>query len=189
MVRWEGGARERLQLAALRLFAERGYDGVTVAAIAEAAGLTERTFFRHFTDKREVLFTGQDEFERAYTDPIDDEPHHERDAVALVMRAIDAAAARFPDERRSWSRARQAVIDGDSRLQERELLKLSLLAEAMAAALRRRGVDAATALLAAENGVTVFRVAFAQWIAEGETRSLAALQVAVLERLRSLIAP
>lgn len=186
MVRWEGGARERLQRAALRLFAEHGYDGVTVAAIAAEAGLTERTFFRHFTDKREVLFTGQEEFELGFTEPV--ATSVEDDPMRVVTAAIDAAATRFDDGRRPWSRARQAVIDAEPRLQERELLKLSLLAEAVAAALRARGVDAASALLAAENGVTVFRVAFAQWIAEGETRSLVDLQHDVLGRLHALLA-
>lgn len=185
MVRWEGGAAARLQEAALRLFAERGYDGVTVAEIAAAAGLTERTFFRHFGDKREVLFTGQEAFERAYLDPL---AEAEGDPMAAVAQAIEVAAERFPDERRTWSRARQTVIDADPRLQERELLKLSLLAERMAAALRERGVDDAEALLAAENGVTVFRIAFARWIAEGETGSLVDLQRDVLQRLRALVA-
>lgn len=185
MVRWAEGARERLQVAALRLFAEHGYDGVTVAQIAAAADLTERTFFRYFADKREVLFTGQEEFERSFTDPL---AAVEGDAMTRVRYAIAAAAARFPDERRPWSRARQAVIDADPRLRERELLKLSLLAESMGATLREQGADPADAALAAENGVAVFRIAFAAWIADGETASLGALQRAVLDRLRAVVA-
>ena len=184
MVRWEGGARERLQGAALRLFTDRGYDGTTVADIAAAAGLTERTFFRHFADKRDVLFTGQEEFERSYLDPL---AAAEGGAMSRVRAAIDAAAARFPDDRRPWSRMRQTVIDADPRLRERELLKLSLLSEAIAGALRRDGVDAATAALAAENGVAVFRIAFTAWIADDESRSLRDLQGEVLERLRGLL--
>ncbi len=184
MVRWEGGARERLQAAALRLFVERGYDGTTVADVADAAGLTERTFFRHFTDKRDVLFAGQEEFEQSYLEPL---ARAEGDAMSRVLAAVDAAAARFPDERRPWSRLRQTVIDADPRLRERELLKLSLLSEAIAGRLRAEGVEPVPAALAAENGVAVFRIAFASWIAAGETRSLQDLQAEVLARLRSLL--
>jgi AcrR family transcriptional regulator len=185
MVRWEPGARERLQAAALERFAEQGFDGTTVAGIAAAAGLTERTFFRYFADKREVLFYAQDEFERVFVSGLDDAD--EGSPMSIVAAALDGASAFFPDERRSWSRARQAVIDAEPSLQERELLKLSALAAAMTRALRQRGVDATAAALAAESGVAVFRVAFAGWITEGEQRSLAELQRAVLAELRSLV--
>ena len=56
MVRWEPGSAERLQKAALELFATRGFEQTTATEIAQSVGLTERTFFRHFSDKREVLF-------------------------------------------------------------------------------------------------------------------------------------
>jgi AcrR family transcriptional regulator len=185
MVRWEPGARERLQAAALEQFAEQGFDGTTVAGIAAAAGLTERTFFRYFADKREVLFSGQDEFEHLFLAGVrdaDDGP-----PMAIVAAALDGATSFFPDERRAWSRARQVVIDAEPSLQERELLKLSALVVAMTRALQERGVDATAAVLAAESGVAVFRVAFAGWIAEGEERSLAEVQQAVLAELRSLV--
>jgi hypothetical protein len=58
MTRWEPNARGRLEQAALALYGERGFENTTVAEIAARAGLTERTFFRHFADKREVLFAG-----------------------------------------------------------------------------------------------------------------------------------
>jgi AcrR family transcriptional regulator len=185
MVRWRPGARERLQAAALERFAEQGFDGTTVAEIAAAADLTERTFFRYFADKREVLFYGQDEFEQIFLSGLDG--GGEGHPMALVATALDGVAAFFPDERRLWSRARQAVIDAEPSLQERELLKLSSLAAAMTRALRRRGIDATAAALAAESGVTVFRVAFARWIAEGEARSLPEIQRAVLAELRFLV--
>src|SRR5437879_11940076 len=70
MARWEGGARERLQAAALKRFTEQGFDGTTVAEIAATAGLTERTFFRYFADKREVRFYGSEEFQRSFVAPI-----------------------------------------------------------------------------------------------------------------------
>ncbi|WP_433784380.1 TetR family transcriptional regulator [Actinomycetospora sp. CA-101289] len=185
MVRWKPGARERLQAAALERFGAQGFDATTVAEIAAAAGLTERTFFRHFADKREVIFTGQDEFEELFVTGI--EEAEASDPMAIVAAALDGATAFFPDERRPWSRVRQVVIDADPGLQERELLKLSGLATTMAGALRRRGVDPTAAALAAESGVAVFRVGFATWIAEGEERPLAEILRAVLAELRSLV--
>ena len=183
MVRWEPGARDRLKAAALERFAVQGFDGTTVAEIAAAAGVTERTFFRYFADKREVLFTGQEEFERQFVEGLGDGGP----PMAMVERALDRAAASFPGERRPWSRVRQVVIDAEPSLQERELLKLSALAAALTRALRQRGVAATAAALAAESGVAVFRLAFAAWIAEGEERSLPELQRAVLAELRSVV--
>ncbi|MEJ2888828.1 TetR family transcriptional regulator [Actinomycetospora aeridis] len=186
MVRWKPGARERLQAAALERFAAVGFDGTTVAEIAATAGLTERTFFRHFGDKREVLFAGQDEFESLFLQGI--EAATGDDPIAIVASALESAAAFFPEERRSWSRARQHVIDADPGLQERELLKLSGLSGAMTDALQRRGLDPTPAALAAETGVTVFRVGFTTWIAEGEERTFVAILRAVLAELRALLA-
>jgi AcrR family transcriptional regulator len=188
MARWQGGARERLQAAALKRFAEQGFDGTTVAEIAATAGLTERTFFRYFADKREVLFQGQEEFQRTFIAAIEDADGG-HDPMAIVAGVLDRAAALFPDERRPWSRARQGVIDADPGLQERELLKLSALAVAMARALREHGINATAATLAAESGVAVFRVAFVAWIAEGEQRSFAECQRDALAALRALVTP
>jgi AcrR family transcriptional regulator len=187
MPRWESGARQRLQQAALPLFQERGYDGVTVAEIAAAAGLTERTFFRHFTDKREVLFQGQDQLERSFLDGAAEAPGD--DAMSLARAALDRAAGFFPEDRRPWARARQTVIDANPALQERELLKLSALATALTRALAARGIDPVTAALAGESAVTVFRTAFTAWIAEEEPRPFAEVQAAVLTGLHALLAP
>ncbi|HJP72620.1 MAG TPA: TetR family transcriptional regulator [Pseudonocardiaceae bacterium] len=188
MARWQGGARERLQAAALERFAEQGFDGTTVAEIAATAGLTERTFFRYFTDKREVLFQGQDDFERRFISAID-EAEDGADPMSTVGAALNRGGSFFQEERRTWSRARNAVIEADPGLRERELLKLSLLAVAMADALRERGVDGTVATLAAESGVTVFRVAFAKWVAEDETRPFPDLLTATVAELRDLVSP
>ena len=184
MARWQPGARERLQAAALALFTEQGFDGTTVAEIAAAAGLTERTFFRHFADKREVLFFSRGDIERAILTGVDEA---DGDPMSVVAAAVERAALLFPAERRPWSRARQAVIDADPRLQERELLKLSSLVAMLTRALQQRGVDATAAALAAENGVAVFRIAFAGWIAPGEDRALTSIQHAVFAELRALV--
>ena len=186
MARWEAGARERLQEAALALFTEHGFDGVTVAGIAAAAGVTERTFFRYFADKREVLFRGQEEFEQAFLDGL--RTAADGNGLHMVMAALDCAATQFPAERREWACARQGVVSAHPALQERELLKLSSLARAMTRALTERGIDPVSAALAAETGVTVFRTAFAAWIAEGGEGPLGDVQRQMLAQLRELVA-
>jgi len=187
MVRWEPGAQRRLQAAALELFATRGYEQTTAAEIAAAVGLTERTFFRHFSDKREVLFYGQDQFVQVFLDGVDAAPP-EASPLAVIGSALQAAASFFPDERRPLSRTRQSVIDQNPALQERELHKLAGLATTVAAALRVRGVSEPSATLAAESGATVFGIAFAQWIRPGEKRSLADIAAGVLLELQNLTA-
>jgi AcrR family transcriptional regulator len=189
MPRWQPGARERLQATTLELFVEQGFEQTTVAEIASRAGLTERTFFRYFADKREVLFSGQDEFEGMFLDHIaaaapDAEPFA---VVAAAVRGVSGEF--FPAERLPFSRKRQTIIDAHPGLQERELLKLSGLTEAMAAALRKRGTPAPTAVLSAECGVTIFRVAFSRWVGGSEDRELPTIVDEVLAELRVLTAP
>jgi AcrR family transcriptional regulator len=185
MARWEPGARERLQAAALELFATRGYEQTTAAEIAQSVGLTERTFFRHFSDKREVLFYGQEDFLQAFIDGMDAAPPG-ASPLEVVASALRAAASFFPDERRSYSRMRQSVIDQNPALRERELHKLAGLATTVAEALRARGSGEPAATLAAESGATVFGIAFGQWIREDERRSLADIASDVLNELLNL---
>ena len=183
MVRWEPGTAERLQKAALELFATRGYEQTTAAEIAQAVGLTERTFFRHFSDKREVLFRGQELLVQAFLDGIDAAPP-EASPLEVVASALGSAASFFPDERRPHSRTRQSVIDRNPALQEREQHKLTTLATTVADALRARGVDELAATLAAESGATVFGIAFTRWL--HEERSLADIAADVLAELLRL---
>jgi AcrR family transcriptional regulator len=185
MVRWEPGARERLQGAALELFATRGFEQVTAAEIAQSVGLTERTFFRHFSDKREVLFYGQEQFLQAFIDGLNAAPP-DASPLEVIASALNAAGSFFPDERRPYSRTRQSVIDQNPALQERELHKLAGLATTVAEALRARGIREPAATLAAQSGSTVFGIAFAQWIREGETRSLPDISSDVLHELFNL---
>ena len=142
MARWEPGARERLQAAALELFATRGFEQTTAAEIAQSVGLTERTFFRHFSDKREVLFYGQEQFLQAFVDGVDAAPPG-ASPLEVIASALHAAGSFFPDDRRPYSRMRQAVIDQNPALQEREGHKLAGLAATVAGALRARGVGRA----------------------------------------------
>src|SRR5690242_17379435 len=108
MVRWEPGTAERLQKAALELFATRGFEQTTATDIAQSVGLTERTFFRHFSDKREVLFHGQDFFLKAFLAGVETAPPG-ASPIGIVASALRSAASLFPDERRSYSRTRQSV--------------------------------------------------------------------------------
>ena len=170
MGRWEPNARGRLELAALELYGEHGYDQTTVAEIAKRAGLTERTFFRYFADKREVLFYGAPILQERLVKGIDGAP------AALspidVIGAALQAAAEFLGERRDLAGQRMAIVRATPELQERELIKLATLAAALAGALRRRGVADPAATLAAEAGVAVFKVAFQRWVSGTEELSL-----------------
>ena len=181
MGRWEPDAPGRLAQAALELYGERGFEQTTVAAIAARAGLSERTFFRHFADKREVLFAGslQDLMVAAIAGAPDGAAPI--DAVAL---AVDEAATLLQG-RREFALRRQAVIAANPGLQERELTKMSALAGAMAAALRQRGVAEPTASLSAETGIAVFRVAFERWIDAANQRPFVEIARESLAQLKA----
>jgi AcrR family transcriptional regulator len=185
MVRWEPGARERLQAAALELFATRGFEQTTAEQIAQSVGLTERTFFRHFSDKREVLFYGQEQFLQAFIDGVDAAPP-DASPLEVIASSLHSAGSFFPDERRTYARLRQSVIDQNPALRERELHKFAGLATTVARALRARGIGEPAATLAAQSGATVFGIAFAQWIRDDETRSLPDISSAVLGELFNL---
>jgi AcrR family transcriptional regulator len=144
MTRWEPDARGRLERAAMELYSEHGFAQTTVAEIAERAGLTERTFFRYFADKREVLFSGAGILQE------------------LLVAALEAAGALL-EERRQGARQRQAIIAANTELQERELIKLATLASVLAVTLRQRGVTEPAASLTAEAGIAVFKIAFDRW--------------------------
>lgn len=186
MVRWEPGAPERLRAAAMALFAEAGYEQTTVAQIAERAGVTERTFYRYFSDKREVLFAGSAELQRRMVEAVTSAAPT-ADPARLVAVALDALASMFPAERREFARWRNAVLASEPALQERELLKLAALKQALSQALTDHGVDAVTAAVAAESAIGVFHVGFALWIADGEERDLQELQREALAALRAVV--
>ena len=170
----------------MELYLDRGFEQTTVAEIAERAGVTARTFFRHFADKREVLFAGsaslQEQLVRALDGAPDSAPP--MDAVSVAL----AAAAATLGQHREFSRQRQSVIAANGELRERELIKLASLAAALADGLRRRGVADADASLAAEAGIAVLRVAFERWVSEPEDRELLEIMRESLEALRTLTA-
>jgi len=187
MGRWQPDPGGRLQQAALELYAERGYEQTTVAEIADRAGLTERTFFRHFADKREALFRGSGELEQLIVDAVDAAPPSATPIKAIAA-GLAAAGAIFDADRRPHSSKRQSVIDANPELQERELVKLASLAAALADALRRRDVQDPIARLTAEAGVAVFRVAFERWIQDDSDGDFARFVNEGIAELRTVAA-
>jgi AcrR family transcriptional regulator len=145
----------------MELYTERGFEPTTVAEIARRAGLTERTFFRHFADKREVLFAGTDRLQEIMVGAVLNAPK-DIAPIDAVAAGVEAAATALPD--RAYAGMRHALIAKNPVLQERELIKMATLAAAFAEALRQRGVGEPAASLAAEAGIAVFRVSFARWV-------------------------
>jgi AcrR family transcriptional regulator len=186
MARWEPDSRGRLEQAALALYRERGFENTTVADIAERAGLTERTFFRHFADKREVLFGGAGTLQELFVATVASAPDSAApiDAVAAALQAAGALL----QQRREYSQQRQTVIAASAELRERELIKLAALSSALADALRRRGVNGPAASLTAEAGIAVFRVAFERWVNEANQRDLPRLIRESLDELKAVTA-
>jgi AcrR family transcriptional regulator len=188
MTRWEPDARGRLEKAAMELFQERGYVQTTVEEIAARAGLTERTFFRYFADKREVLFSGSKELERGIVDRIESAPQ-EASSLDAVAAAFEGAGAELQDRRDlHFVRARYALVTKHAEIQERELIKLASLAVAVTNALHARGVSEPAASLAAEAGIAIFKIGFERWVRERKPRDLAAHIRAAVVALKAVAA-
>jgi AcrR family transcriptional regulator len=186
MPRWEPDARARLVVAALHLFSEQGYDETTVAQIAERAGLTKSTFFRHFPDKREVLAAGQETLSRLFAEGIAQAPQ-DATPLAAVAAGLDRATATMTSFNRELAPLMSAAVAANAELRERYRLKQVGMAAAMADALRARGVPEAAAALAAEVGVLAFKEAYTAWVADGNEREMSELARAALERLRGAL--
>ena len=188
MGRWEPNARGRLEQAALELYGERGFDQTTVAEIAARVGLTERTFFRHYADKREVLFGGSELLAELLVAAVAGAPDSAR-PLDTVAAALEEVGALIQESRgRDFARTRRSIIAANAELQERELIKLASWADTLAGALRERGVGDPAATLAAETGIAVFRVAFDRWVGDGNDRDLSALIRESLGELKALTA-
>jgi AcrR family transcriptional regulator len=168
----------------MELYVERGFEQTTVADIADRAGLTARTFFRYFADKREVLFAGSAALQEGLVSALEDAPPSASPMQAIGS-ALDAAAVTL-GQHHEFSRQRQVVITANSELRERELIKMASLAVALADGLRRRGVTDVDSHLAAEAGIAVFRVAFERWVNGPADQSLALVIRESLNQLRAL---
>ncbi|MBV8684542.1 MAG: TetR family transcriptional regulator [Caulobacteraceae bacterium] len=176
-------ARRRLQQATLELFLERGYDATTTAEIAARAGVTERTFFRHFLDKREALFDGEEAFRDALSNAVLEAPA-DLDPMGALLFAFGSVEKTLADNR-SFSEPRAVVIARTPALQERVLTKTAGLIAALSGALRRRGVEGQVANLAAQVGMATFSYAASRW-AEEPALALGAHLARAFEELQSL---
>jgi AcrR family transcriptional regulator len=185
VARWEPNTRERLVRAAVELFAEQGYDATTVSEIAErAGGLSKMTFFRHFSDKREVLFAGQDTMGQLLADAVAAAPGPATPLQAVAA-GLDAMAARHPNDRREFAVRLRAVIVGNAELLERAAFKRFALTQAATAALEKRGVSDLTAGLAAELGIRAYYRAYEQWADSASEQTLTDFTRHSLEELRA----
>ena len=187
MSRWQPDARGRLARAAVELSLEQGFAATTVPQIAARAGLTTRTFFRHFADKREVLFAGDEELPALVARLAADAPAA-LSPMLLIAYALETVAATRFEGRREYLRTRRAVIQADEGLRERELRKLAALSDAIGRGFRDRGVDELTAMLAAQLAVTVFSVTISRWLDQDGEQPLSALVHDTLRALRSVAA-
>jgi AcrR family transcriptional regulator len=186
MVRWQPDARGRLQESAMTLFIERGYDEVTVADIAERAGLTKRSFFNHFADKREVMFASADALQASVLAALAEEAS-DLDPLHAAVQAFTRAAAPIADYP-EIARARRALIDSSQELRERDLMKMASMTEAVAEALARRGTPRRDAILISQAATTVFTTGVDEWAREPEHGLAAAIQDA-LSDLRAVLGP
>jgi AcrR family transcriptional regulator len=186
MARWEPGARERMVLAAVDLFTEQGYDATTVAQIAERAGVTKSTFFRHFPDKRKLLVAGQEVLSQLLAEGIAEAPETASALEAVAAGLVRASSVMGPMNRELGPRLKAAVA-ASAELQERDALKSVGLAAAMTDALVARGVPDAIAHLAGEIGVLAFKRGYSAWLeADRDTAGgLAPYTAAALEDLRA----
>ncbi len=187
MSRWQPNARERLERAAVELFIEQGFAETTVPQITARAGLTTRTFFRHFADKREVLFARDAELPAVVAQIAADAPAS-LSPMMLIAHALEIVAATRLEGQLAYLRTRHAVIQADEGLRERELRKLSALSDAISQGFRNRGLDELTSILAAQLAVTVFSVTISRWLDQDGEQPLSELVHDTLRALRSVTA-
>jgi AcrR family transcriptional regulator len=185
--RWAPNARERLETAALDLFVANGYEETTVAQIADRAGLNRATFFRHFADKREVLFGGEDVLAGLFGGAIR-AASPDATLAGCLQAAFAAAGAVMTPQQRAKAAQRVLVVAANSELQERGLLKHARIARSISAALRERGADELAARLGAELGMLAFTIAVERWLAAGHDEPFPLHAAAALTDLQARVA-
>jgi AcrR family transcriptional regulator len=185
VARWEPNPRERLERSALALFAEQGYDDTTVEQIAAGAGLGRSTFFRHFGDKREILFGGQDGLASQLAESIENAPSRQTALEAIETAFADAAAVWFTAERHDLAPLRISVVASHPELRERELLKRHGITSAIAAALRSRGIEEPATTVAAELATLAFSQTIAAWAEPDNGEEFHAIARRMLRRLHT----
>jgi AcrR family transcriptional regulator len=185
MPRWEHGSEDRLKKAALELFDEQGFEHTSVIEIAARARVATRTFFRYFSDKREVLFADADNLRAVLVEGILRAPD-----VVEPLRVVTRVLAEFDWESlgsRESQRQRHAVIAANPELMERDLIKRHGIAVGFADALRQRGVDADIAQLAAGVGIQVFLTAQGRWLEAGDNANLATISEKAMSLLATIV--
>lgn len=194
MSRWEPGTADRLRLAALELFVEQGFDATTVDDIAARVGVTQRTFFRHFVDKEEVLFDAdtvmRDVLVAAARGAARAAVGPERDGAGrglTIARTAMAALARTFEGDRERHRARWRVLQQVPALQGRQLVKQERWAAALRSELVDGGVPAAEAAVAVEVAAASLRLAYAEWLASERPRKLQSLLIATDARFDTVL--
>lgn len=185
MGRWTPDARGRLEQSALELYSQRGFEQTTVSDIAARAGLTERTYFRHFADKREVLFGGSKALQELLANRVAAAPSTASPLEAVAL-ALEAAESFFAD-RREHARTRQRILDANGELLEREVMKLASLSAALANVLRSRGILDPAAGLTADAGIAIFKVAFERWIENSDQSDFKLLVRQAIDELRAVL--
>jgi AcrR family transcriptional regulator len=187
VARWQPDAHKRLALAALDLFAERGYENTTVIEIAERAGLTKSTFFRHFPDKREIL-SGGNTLPRLLIEGIAAAPA-EAGPLEAIGHALDAAGQKvFVPASRHFGVRRRTVIAASAELQEREALKGLTLVASIAEALQQRGVADITAQMAGQTGALALKLAYDRWLDPGNEAEFSQIAQQTLAELQTATA-
>jgi AcrR family transcriptional regulator len=181
--RWAPDARERLETAALALFVENGYEETTVAQIADRAGLNRATFFRHFADKREVLFGGEDKLAGLFADGIR-AASPDATLTGCLQAAFAAAGVAMTPQQRAKAAQRVLIVAANTELQERGLLKHARIARAVSTALRERGADELTARLGAQLGMLAFTIAVERWMKAGNDEPFPVHAAAALSDLQ-----
>jgi AcrR family transcriptional regulator len=182
--RWAPNARERLQDAAWQLFAENGYENTTVAQIAERAGLNRATFFRHFADKREILFGGEEVIGTAFTDAVASAPA-EAQLIDRLEAALAAASTVMTPEQRPRAAQRRAVAEASVEVQERGLAKNARIEAGLASALAERGIDRLTARFAAQLVMLAFAEGLRAWLEADDGKPFAQYASRAFRQLRS----
>ncbi len=185
MPRWEPNPRERLERAAIELFSEQGYNETTVEQIAAGAGLARSTFFRHFGDKREILFGGQDGLAARLAEGIEKAPSKQTALEAIETAFTDVAEIWFTPERRDLAPRRISVIESNPDLAERELLKRRGITNAITGALRSRGIEEPFTTVAAELATLAFSETIAAWAEPDNTEEFPAIARRVLRRMHT----
>lgn len=175
--------RLRLRTAALELYEERGFDRTTTAQVATFAGVTERTYFRHFPDKREVIFDGEAALLASMTAVVAGAP--ELAPMGVLRHAFLSIASGVEDDRDLQARQHR-IITATPELRERAAIKAAHLTEAVTDALERRGTPRSLASLAAACGIEVLSRARHEWL-EGSPRSFAALLAGAFDDLDLLL--